>query len=223
MFNFIKQHKVLASVVFLNIVAVLVVILIIVLHNAKTAVVDVYVAPSEATIEINGRRYDNLQSYDFLPGDYHAVISMDGMQTKEVDFSVGEDGFYRLWEYLLDANGGFEYYINKPGEESILAKVANDEASLKFVEEYETVAAIMDILPIEVDEYTSNFEYYIRYSIQLDTENECEKVACLVIDDYTGGNEQRALEKIRSEGFDPEDYGIKYEYDPLYTAGMSNE
>lgn len=222
MFNFIKNHKVISLVAFLNVVLILVVILIIVMHNAKTAVIDIYVAPVEANITINGKNYENFNSYDVMPGDYHAVIAMEGMQTKEVDFTLEDDGMYHLWEYLLDENGGFDYYLTRQNDELALAKVANDDAAKKFVAEYEKVAEITNILPIQYDAYTDNYAYYIRYKIIQDMREDCDRIVCLIIEDNTGGNEQRAKDKIKEEGYNPSDYDITYEFVPLYESEMNN-
>ena len=51
MFNFIRNHKVLSLLLFLNVVAVLVVVLVIVIHNTKTATVDIMVAPMDAVVD----------------------------------------------------------------------------------------------------------------------------------------------------------------------------
>ena len=64
MFNFIKRHKALSLLLFLNVVAVLVAVLVIVIHNSKTATVDIKVAPIDATVELNGTKYENLQSHN---------------------------------------------------------------------------------------------------------------------------------------------------------------
>ena len=221
MFNFIKRHKVASLLVCVNVVAILVVILVIVIHNTKSAVVDIYVAPSAATIELNGKKYDNFVSYDMFPGDYHVKIAMDGMQSKEYDLYLGDGDFGRLWDYLKDENGSLNYYVRNADEEAILAKVANDDESKKFVQEYEKAAGILKDLPIEYDGYSDDFAYYTKYSIDLDERDDCPKMICLAIVDNTGGNEQAALAKIREMGYEPGDYEISYNYVPLYMSEIN--
>lgn len=209
MFSFIARHKLAFLLAFLNVVAVLVVILIIMFHNAKTATIDVYVAPSEAVIELNGQRYDNFQQYDILPGDYHVEISMEDMQTKEFDFSIADGEFKRIWTYLLDAGGGFDYYLENPDEILNLAEVVDDEESKKFIEEYERITSILDKLPLE---YYDRSDPVNSIGVYIEQSNEtCEDaVICLVV--YGGErNREIALRLIREAGYDPNDYGLSFE------------
>ena len=96
MFNFIKRHRLACAFVVIDIIVVLIVVLAIVYNNAKTAVIDIYVAPSKAVVEINGQKYDNFSSQNVFPGDYHVKISMDGMQTKELNLSLDDGEFGKI-------------------------------------------------------------------------------------------------------------------------------
>ena len=226
MFNYIKQHKVLSLVLFFNLVAILVVIVIIVIHNLKTATISIRVAPVAATVELNGAKYENLESHNVAPGDYHVKISMEGMQTKELDFSIGEDGFVRVWDYLLNSNGSFDYYLNHREDELLLKDIISkdDIAAQSFIVEYERMFSISNVLPIMFDSYTDDFAYYTRYEIEFDdSRDDCPKIFCLVIEDNTGGNEQKAMDKIKELGYNPDDYEIKYEFVPLYNSEINNE
>ena len=226
MFNFIKRHRALSLLLFLNIVAVLLVVLIIVLHNSKTATVDIMVTPYDAVVELNGARYENMRSHNIVPGDYHVKISMEGMQTKEYDFSIEKDGFVRVWNYLLDANGGFDYYLSHPDDEVILENTIDEEdrAAQKFVAKYKQKIAIVDVLPIDYDAYADNFTRYTRYKIKIDySRDDCSKVLCLIIEDNTGGNEQVAIDRIKELGYNPDDYEIEYKFVPMFGAEMNND
>ena len=226
MFNFIKRHKALSLLLFLNVVAVLIAILIIVIHNSKTATVDIMVTPYDAVVELNGARYENMRSHNIVPGDYHVKISMEGMQTKEYDFSIERDGFVRIWNYLLDANGGFDYYLIHPDDEAILENIVNenDKAAQKFITEYKQKIAIVNVLPVVFDAYTDNFSHYTRYNIKIDdSRDDCSKIACLIIEDNTGGNEQAAIGKIKELGYNPDDYEIEYEFVPIFGSEINND
>ena len=227
MFSFIKRHKIISGLFCANIIAVIAVITSIAVYYAKTAVVDIYVAPSAATITLNGKPYENFQSYDLLPGDYHVEIAMDGMQTKEYDITLADGGFAKIHDYLLDSmGGGYNYYLTHPEDEYLLTQIASkdDQPAQKFISAYEQKAGILDILPIDYDAYTDDFAYYIQYKIRVDdSRGDCPKIACLVIEDNTGDNEQRAKDKIKEYGYNPDDYEIKYEYVPLYGSEVNNE
>lgn len=209
MFNFIKRHKVLSLLLFLNVVAVLVVVLVIVIHASKTATVDIMVAPSEAVVELNGAKYENMQSHNIAPGEYQVKISMDGMQTKEFEISVENDGFVRIWTYLLDENGGFEYYMDHSDDAEILKDVADDEAKA-WLEELSRVWGIREVLPLGFSStFDPNATEIISVDIRWGEGDECkEKTYCLVIQDLTGKNHERALQTIRDAGYDPNNYEI---------------
>ena len=222
MFNFIKRHKI-ASIVTINIIAFIIIIVAIIIHNAKTAVVDIFIAPSDAIITLNGRSYDNFKSHDVLPGTYHVKISMENMQTKEYDITLENQGFIRIWDYLLDENGGYSYYLIHSEDEAILAEIANDEKTKKFLEDYDQAAAILDLLPIKYDAYSADFSEYTQYKIEQDHRDDCPKIICLKIIDGTGNSEQAAKDKIVEKGYNLDNYDISYEYIPLESARLSDE
>lgn len=212
MFNFIRRHKLLSLLLFLNVVAVLVAVLVIVIHNSKTATVDILVAPMDSVIELNGAKYENMQSHNVAPGDYHVKISMEGMQTKEFEISVENDGFVRIWTYLLDAEGGFEYYMNHPDDAMILKDVADDEARVWF-DEYSKIQGIQGVLPLTFSNtFEENATEIVSISVNWGSGDECnERVYCLIIHDYTGKNTEKALSMIRDAGYDPNDYELVFE------------
>lgn len=217
MLDTIKRHKIISCLLLVNVIAIVVLVVAIIIHNAKTVTVDIYVVPSDAKIELNGRTYENFVSHDVFPGTYHVKISMDGMQTKEYDLELKEGDLGRIWTYLLDENGGFSYYLTHAGDESMLEEVATDEKALNFIAEYQRVASIEDELPIEYDAYTEGFANYIKFDIELDNREDCPKIRCLKIVDGTGGNEQTAKNLIRDYGYNPDDYEISYEVESIYS------
>lgn len=63
-------------------------------------------------------------------------------------------------------------------------------------------------LPIEVSEYNSNYTVYTHYTITYNIEDDNKII--VYITDYTGGNYQNALKKIRDLGYAPDLYNIQY-------------
>ena len=224
MLEFIKRHKI-AALVAINLIAIIIVIVIIIIHLAKTATIDIRVAPNDATVTLNGRKYDNGVSHDVLPGNYHVKIAMNSMQTKEYDITLEKNGFVRIWDYLLDENGGFDYYLAHPGDEATLAEVIKDDdkTAKTFITKYEKITSILDILPYSYDAYSDDYSDYMQYKIYQDPRDDCDKAVCLIIEDNTGGNEQNAKNKLKELGYNLDDYSITYEFVPLYTSEMNNE
>ena len=209
MIEFIRQHKIVAMIVVLNILAILIAVLVVVMHKATNASVDIYVLPSEATIELNGKRFDNFSSYNLMPGEYRVKISMDGMQTREYDLTLEDNGFERVWNYLLSDNGSFDYYISHPDEAPLLTKFRSDENVKKFMEYHDKVVSIRDALPLEYYE-RSDPNNQMGVFIEEDGE-ECSGVLlCLVV---YGGEQHKniALDLIKNAGYNPDDYRIRFE------------
>ena len=209
MINFIKRHKVLCLVVFLNVIAFLVAILMIVMHNAKTATIDIKVAPSEAIIKLNGVKYNNFESYNITPGEYQVDISMDGMRTKNFSVNIEDGELERIWTYLLDENDSFSYYVYHPEDAVLLSDLADDQAKA-FIEDYNRVQGIQEQLPLT---YSNTFDQeateIISINIRWGEEGECkEKPYCLVVNDYTGKNGEKVMSMIREAGYNPEDFEI---------------
>ena len=199
MLELIRRHKIISAAIALNVIAILVVVLLIVVHRTKTVAIDVYVAPSDATIELNGKKFDNLS------------ISMDGMKTKEYDLALENDGFARIWEYLVDDNDSLDYYLKNPDEISILTKFSDDEEVKKVIEYYDKVVSIRDALPLEYYD-RSDPDNSVGVFVEEDTDECANKILCLVI---YGGEKNRdiALNLIREAGYNPDDYGIRFEED----------
>ena len=77
-------------------------------------------------------------------------------------------------------------------------------------------------LPLTVEYYENNYSVYVKYVIKYEINDE-DKSLTLNILDYTGGNRDKALAKIRELGYSPEDFTIQYkdvssEYKSVYVG-----
>ncbi|MBQ3453037.1 hypothetical protein IJG28_02480 [Candidatus Saccharibacteria bacterium] len=212
MFNLIRRHKIASVVIAIDIIAILVVALVVVLHQSKTATIDILIAPSAAEVRLNGKKYDNFSSHNVMPGDYHAVVEMEGMETKEFDFSVQDGEFHRVWDYLLDNEGGFSYYLTHTEEVATLKQVANDDEAKVFLVKYDKLNSINTVLPLTYSNtYDADATEIVSISINWGEEENCSaQNFCLVVSDYTGKNHEKALSMIKEAGYDPDDFVIKY-------------
>lgn len=68
---------------------------------------------------------------------------------------------------------------------------------------------ITNVLPVTVEYYSDNYSSYTKYFISYILKDDNTKIV-LKITDYTGGNYDKALDKIRELGFDPSEYAIEY-------------
>ncbi len=208
MFSFVKQHKILCAVVACNLIVILIAVLVIVMHQTKTATIDVYAVPSNAIVELNGKRFENYTTNEVTPGEYHVKISADNLQVKEYDITIENGSFVRLWDYLVGENESFDYYIEHAEEVPALSRIT-DEKAKNFVAYYDKIAAIRDQLPLEYYERTdpaNTFGVFIEES-----EKECHGyIVCLVV---YGGERHRdiAMKLIKDAGFEPTNYQIEFE------------
>ena len=134
---------------------------------------------------------------------------MDGMKTTEYDLALENDGFERIWAHKVDDNDSLDYYLKNPDEISILTKFSDDEEVKKVIEYYDKVVSIRDALPLEYYD-RSDPDNSVGVFVEEDM-NECiDKILCLVI---YGGEKNRdiALGLIKEAGYNPDDYGIRFE------------
>lgn len=223
MFNFIKQYKAVTAIICFDLIAIIIVIVAVLIQASKSVTIDIKVVPSQATIELNGHHYENFSTIKVTPGNYHAEISMSGLQTKELDLSAKSGDYVRLWTYLVNDKGEIEYNINDSDEVMTLSEISNDEKVQEFIANYQKQTSILDRLPIVYDQYSPDYTDYVWYEIDLDSRGDCPKVLCLKIIDHTGNNEQSAYAYLKELGYDPEDYSFSYEYQPLGSVKVGDE
>ena len=125
--------------------------------------------------------------------------------------ALDDNGFARIWKYLADDNGSLDYYFKNSDEIAIIAKFGDDESVNELIEHYNKVISIRDVLPLEYYD-RSDPDNSIGVFVEEDM-NECDnKILCLVI---YGGEDNRdiALSLIKEAGYNPDDYGIRFEED----------
>ena len=70
----------------------------------------------------------------------------------------------------------------------------------------------MKDLPIKIDYFAGGYGKQTRYDIEgdLNTYENGENTFKIIITDYSGGNYEAALTRIRDLGYNPDDYTIEY-------------
>lgn len=104
-------------------------------------------------------------------------------------------------------NGGYQVQIGCVEEfnriYSEFACKENENQENAFVKKYPIAA----ILPIKIDSFSDNYSKHKKYTISYEY---IDEKFSILINDYTGGNYNDALERITSRGYKIEDYSIKY-------------
>ena len=207
--NWIKQHPIITSVIVFNIILIVILIIVFVTQNSKTALLDVLVTPSDSKITLSGQEVKNFETQKITPGQYIAKIEKDGMETKEIPLNLEKDTTTKLHVYLTGANNDFSYYIKNEKDENILEQVS-DQNSQEFIKKY----SIIKILPTYYEKYTDNYSKHVWFQISQNKYTSC-KFICLKISDKTGDNQENAYNFLREKGYNPLDYEIEYKYEPV--------
>lgn len=215
-------------VLVLDLLAIIAVIAVAIFNTTKTAVVTFYVAPTDATITVNGAKYEN-GTYKFSPGSYDITISHPELNSKTFHYDLASDSSTLVTTFLSstddDGDPSFDFYEQSSNYYSFqaLASIAgkdnnqtidHDTSAEDFVARMQKILSIESLLPIVDNIYgvpgvnTATTGYSIRNNID---NQECQKVACLLVMYYGEGYEEAVAEEIRSIGYNPTDYEIIYE------------
>lgn len=163
----------------------------------------VLVAPSKATILLDGKKIHN-GARAIRAGKHTLKISLNNLETKtqEIELSANETKSVNL--YLTGENDDFSHYLNDEEDINLLAMM-NDEKAAKFVSEYRTAKTITELLPITI------VQDYGEASSKLELGENCTRSYCLKIIDGGAELKGKMYEKIKSLGYNPDDYEIQYE------------
>lgn len=182
-------------------------ILFLIEETQKTATIKLIVAPTSADISLNGETYDNLKSHRIKPGTYELVVSKsEYFESWKKSFSINDGEtkeFYLELHPLPDTN----WYKDHPDDAYPIDVIIDHTLAEKSDSLLKNYPLIKE-LPIEVEYYKNN-SIYIHYLITYMVND--DNTPTILINDYTGGNHDSAIERIRAKGFNPEDYKIEYQ------------
>ena len=201
--SFFEQHRVMSLVILGDIIIAIALLITFIVSGSKTATLDILVAPSSATISINGREYKN-GTYKFKPGNYTATISKDNFKTKNIDLELTSGHTTKLYTYLLTSDGNLEYYEGNKEDLNILEQTS-DETSSNFVKKM----SIKKILPYKYAKYNDATHQLVRFVIDVDA-NDCPDTFCLQAVNYANSSKELMHEILKQEGYNLDDYKVFY-------------
>ena len=175
--------------------------------SQKTSSIELFVAPVSADITLNGQKFDNMKTHRIKPGEYHlSITKSDYFEDYSEDFTISPDEKKEI--YLeLKALPNTDWYKDHPNDSYSVDAIINHELT-KNSEYLISKYPLLKSLPLKVEYYRNNatyIYYIISYTIESDN------TPTIIIKDYSGNNYESAIERIKSMGFDPEEYNIKYE------------
>ncbi len=209
----LKQRRILVIIISIIFALLLIGAIIAAIINSKySATLDLLVAPRDATILIDGKPYKNGQ-YNFEPGEITVNISMDGFTSEEQQLTLKAGETTKYYTYLIPTDGSLDWYLEHEDDMMLMNTIGDANAALDS-NEYLEENPIVEVLPIIYANYDKDYNY-TEFRVDGGKFDNCKESFCLKITDTTGGNREHALELIREKGFNPDDYEIIYEYDPI--------
>lgn len=149
-----KQQKI-AIIIGLTFVAVVIILSIVglIINAAKTATLELTVAPESAEISIDGKQYKN-GVYHFEPGTYHIEIKKEGFNGFEKDIELAANKTTYLYHYLTSSDGSLDWYDKHPKDAMLLNTIGDHKAGVE-AQEYLDKDPILAIVPYR--SYTDGF------------------------------------------------------------------
>ena len=195
-------------IILLSLVAIFLTIttIIIIKDRVLDAKIDLLIAPDSSTIEIDGHKYTN-GKHNISSGKHTIKISKDDFESKEEEIEIKKGETYIYYNYLLQPNNSMKWY-EEHEDDSLLLETIIPALSNKKLQALQDKYPLLTFLPINENYYINNYSNQIKYSISYKIENEDQVV--IYITDYNGVSTDLAKERIKSLGFNLEDYTIKY-------------
>lgn len=206
-----------AAGVLLVVILTLIIVPLIIKHSNAKSLASFNIAPQGATIEIDGKEYRS-GAYEFEPGKYHAKISKEGFESKEIEFEVKKHDTTVINDYILGGDG-FEYFEYSRNDIEVLRRIDTNEAK-EFITSYDQKLKIRDVLPIKgnFDAHagqTNMHSLFLTYEITNgEMSGKCKKVFCIVVNGYDTNKallEKTVAEEVSKKGFHLSDYEVVYD------------
>lgn len=212
-----KHQKIIFISAIIGIILIIAIPIIIYLISSQySATLTTIIAPSSATLTINNKTYPIDSDLHLKPQTITATISAEGFESQELtlDLSAGETS--TLATYLIPNDGDISWYYQNSKENELLERVTDtmaDQQANLYREKY-PITSLLPLSVVDVDETTYSMK---EYRIDVGEFSDCQTDFCLKITDMTGGNQSAAYDKLRENGYNPDDYEIIYEYKPYFT------
>lgn len=156
---------------------------------------------------------------DTVISDYNAETDVN-YGSFIVDIAALEQSYRIQFEWSKDLTNpnlsGYATLITCPDAEYVI--YPNFQCTDSLIQAQQQADAlnaeypIMKDLPIKIDYFKDGVGQHINYNIEGDLSTFADGSSSfkIIITDYTGGKYEEALERIRSLGYNPDDYVIEY-------------
>lgn len=202
------------------IAACLVGIIAVIIHNLmpEKTLVSINVAPTEATVTIDGREYHN-GTYEIKPGQYQVSISADGFDPKIVNLDIKPHQTTPLSTYLVNKKEGLAYFEKSAADLQVLNSITDQEIQ-DFMQQYRKKISIKDQLPISVRYNAAQGSTTEGRSLDFQTvsdgtsRSDCSMAFCLLVSATYGisaPDEASVRAALSNLGYNYDDYEVIYD------------
>ena len=176
----------------------------------KTAKVYLMIAPENATITINGRKYKNGQ-HKLFPGKKKIVVSGAGIETYEVEIEAKMFESKRVAVYRK-VNGSYDSYINSRSDYLTLKMLSSeqdqpDEDAIVFLQRVDDARKFLDEMPKEFIHPNSDGTVDGASLRDYSNGKGCPAAICILLES-TKPHVEDVKEMIEGKGYNPDDYYI---------------
>lgn len=219
------RNKWVRIILLANVVAIIVVIGIIINNATKTAIINLNIAPLDASVRIGGLEGRDNGSYQVHPGTYNITVSHDGLETKTLNLELKSGYSTTLTTFLKGEGDSFDFYTLRDNYGSFqkLAEIASagsnittdhDTSAEQFISDFKQQYNLYQTaLPIVYSNYSNTKGYAAlgtNVNISASHNNSCRKTLC--IDAFSIGVDPNLTEQLLVEsGFNLNMCEIRYE------------
>ena len=208
--EFIYKHK--KALMIAGVVGVILIVIVstyfVVMDKINSATVNVMVTPSIAKVKVGDRVLGTIGEYKIQPGEYIVEVSAEGFETKTGNLVAVADETVDIKMFLTPTDAGNDWYETHELDALILGEIKSAYA-LEALQALKDKNPILNQLPVEIDYYTDNYAKRIKYTLSY-VLNEANDGFVITITDYTGGNRELAMARLKNLDADVSKYTIKY-------------
>lgn len=211
-------YRVLLALIILSLlcIALFAIILPLAATLSRPTLLSINLAPGNAALSLNGKKYQSGVYSDVAPGDYTGTISADGFKDKEIQFTLSSYSTTTIYDYLEHTKEGLSYFERSNTDLQVLRHI--DDASVQdFIKTYDQKLRIKSELPINElydisllvgSPRVMNYKFIFSDG---SSDGQCEYVFCLRVSSFHSNqtvNYEAAKAILRSKSYNIEDYHV---------------
>lgn len=198
---FLKKY----AIIIIDIIIALIIATILIVRALKSSTLDILIAPTTATVKINGEVYPSSGSFNFFPGTYEVEISADNFETQKYTLNLEKDSIQKLYTYLTGENGDLSVYNTLDSQETYLLRTLDnnqDKDLSEYLEKSDEYFDFIASLP-----YGYSDDNGVLCSIGVNFQNNKNLIVTKVYE----CTPEIVESWIKSKGLDPNYFSITYQ------------